>query len=301
MKRPLRSVMIGDVDFYPSEFIFGVGQGMTLLGHWHTTVNIRQPLGIVEKKLQEIQPDVIWGHMLLWAPGGPAVTLSLLSICQYWKDRGTRVVIHDGDARAEGRFQQDITSAVDIALCNHTAPREAWGIPTYRWPYFAFYQHAMAEPVPELVCDLAFAGRRGGAMYAKRDALVAALHAKFGPRFREFPTEEIRHTLFRTPDLAMSAGAVLGFGRPDAPGWTDVRVFQYPGAGGVLLHDDVQGFLEPWVHYVPYEAGSADSVVDAFVRSRAFTAIRRDAFRYVQDHHSSIPRVRQALEWLDLV
>lgn len=301
MSRPLRSVLIGDADHYPSEYIFGVNQGMALLGHWHTTVSIRNPLGIIEKRLAEVQPDIIWGHMLLWAPGGEYVTHSLLSVCQHWKDRGTRVVIHDGDARAETRFPHDISSAVDLVLCNHALDRSAWGIPAVRWPYFAFHQERVAPFNPDFAADLAFAGRRGGAMYAERDAFLDALHKRLPGRFREFPTSDHPHTLFQTAELAASADAVLGYGRSNATGWLDVRVFQYPGAGGVLLHDDVDGLLEPDVHYIPYKSQDVDSVVDALHRARGLgPRIRKEAFAYVQEHHSSVARVRQALAYLDL-
>ena len=155
--RPLRSLLIGDIDHYPSEYAFGVNQAMTMAGHWHSTVNIRQDIGTIAKRVREVQPDVIWGHMLLWAPGseGGTKTVDLLCLCEEWKaKRGTKVLLHDGDARLDTRFPCDISPAVDLALCNHTAPRPQWCIPTLRWPYFCFYQPTLAEAVDEYRCDL---------------------------------------------------------------------------------------------------------------------------------------------------
>jgi hypothetical protein len=82
-------------------------------------------------------------------------------------------------------------------------------------------------------------------------------------------------------------------------------VFQYPGAGAILLHDDVAGILEPDVHYLPYRSGEASSVLEALQRAQALPeeeqwALRERAFRFVQEKHSSVARVRQVLDALGL-
>lgn len=304
MNGPLRSLLIGDVDFYPSEYIFGVNQGMTLLNHWHATVNVRHDLGVIWQRVMQVQPHVLWCHMLLWAPGENK-TEHLLELCRDAKRRwGTRVIMHDGDARVETRYPVDVSSAVDVALCNHTADRSAWNVTTVHWPYFAFVQSAISDRVPEFTCDLAFAGRRGGGIYTERSALLGALRARLGPRFLEFPSREFPHTLFRTAELAATAHAVLGWGRTDTPGWTDVRVFQYPGAGGVLLHDDALPWLTPFEHFVPVIRGDVDSIVEALdrivVSSTSMRGLRERAFAYVQREHSSLPRILLALRKVGL-
>lgn len=306
MKRPLRSLLIGDVDFYPSELVFGVAQGMTMLGHWHRSVNIRLPIDVIKQVVRQVRPDIVWGHMLLWPPGTDAKACAkkafdLLALCAGLRTLyDTKVVMHDGDARPNTRFPFEIAGAIDLALCNHSQPRSEWGIPQERWPYFAFVQKEPAEPVDEFKCDLAFAGRLGDGVYTHRTEMVNALARILGDRFKLFAGGD-QHTLFRTPELATSAVSILGYARPDAPGWTDVRVFQYPGAGGVLLHDDVNGFLQPMRHYVPYETGNLDSIIDAIDIARLNgDYIRREAFRYIQAHHSSLSRVKEVLAWLNL-
>lgn len=312
--KPLRSLLIGDVDFYPSEFAFGVNQAMTRAGHWHTTVNIRQPFSVIEQRAKEVQPDVIWGHMLLWAPaanedekrpmhsGMTWKTASLLDLCvearSKWK---TKVLIHDGDARLETRCPVDLTPAVTLALCNHRTPRDPWKIPTLYWPYFAFDQDGLAPINLDLVCELAFAGRMGGGIYAERSIMVEGLKATLGPRMHVYPNETMPHTLYRTAELAVSAGAILGYGRPQNNGWLDVRTFQYPGAGGILLTDDTGGFLTPDEHYIAYQSGRHDSVLAALERLCSWepidrTALRVRAHKHVQNRHSATARVRQALD-----
>ena len=295
---------MGDCDFYPSEYIFGVNQGMTLLGHWHSTVNVRQDIGVIAQRVAQVQPDIIWGHMLLWPPGSMQKPAELLALCETWRRKGTRVVMHDGDARLETRHPTDISHAVDLVLCNHTADRSVWGIPQIWWPYGAFAQTAMAAPCSEFSCDLAFAGRVSeSGIYAGRTILIRALHARLEDRFRIFSGTP--HTLMRTPELAVSAVAILGYGRPESPGWLDVRLFQYSGAGGMVLYDDVaraSEFLTPHEHFIPYTKGSAESVLAVLemLARTSTTAWRQRIFRYVQEHHSSAVRVQQALRAVGL-
>ena len=300
MKRPLRSVLIGDVDFYPSEFIFGVAQGMSMLGHWHTTVNVRHDISVIKQRVEAVQPDVIWGHMLLWAPGGSSKTEDLLDVCAKQRDRGAKVVIHDGDARDSTRFPHDVSACVDLALCNHLADRSAWKVRQERWPYFAFCQEQIADPVDEFRCALAFAGRLGAGIYAERSTLVGWLQRLFGSGMKIYPTADTPHTLFRTPELAASADAVLGYGRPESKGWTDVRVFQYPGAGGVLWHDDADEFLRAGEHYVKIpRAPTVDDINRAVEMTiQHGNRIRHTAFAFMQENHSSLVRVQEALDWL---
>jgi hypothetical protein len=298
----MRSVMLGDCDHYASPYMRGVAQAMKLLGHEHAEVNIRQPAKALRRQLQQWEPAILWTHMLLWAPPGSPPTADLVELAEEQHRAGARVVIHDGDVKPATRYPHDISSWCDLALVNHAYDRSAWCAPTMRWPYFAQAQAAIAAPVDELRCQLFFAGAGGGGIYAERTELLYALRV-CGVELRQPAAGD--NTLDRTAAIAASADAVLGFGRPGAPGWLDTRVFQYTGAGGILLHDDVQCFLEPWVHYVPYRSGDASSVVEALAELRALApasraALRHRAFNYVQAHHASVARVRQVLARLEL-
>ena len=302
MSRTLRAVIVGDLR-YNSEFIFGVHQGLTLLGHWATVMDVHSDIGAIAKKFKDVRPDVAFMHMLMWSPMGAKHTEDLLALCSSWRQRGTRIAIHDGDARVATRHPHDVSFAVDLVLCNHTADRSAWRVRCLRWPYFAFVQREIAEPRPEFRCDLFFAGRQGGGIYADRTTLISALKQRLGDRFRVYPTQEVPHTLFLTPEIAASATAVLGHGRSreEAPGWKDVRYWQYPGAGGVLLHDDVTGPLVPYDHFIPYAPGDVDSILSGLEAAKSDGArIRRAAFRYVQERHTSVNRVGEALAALGL-
>lgn len=289
--------MIGDCEHYKSPYMRGVAQAMKLLGHEHAEVSIRLPARTIEQRVRLWRPDILWTHMLLWAPVGAPPVAELTAIVEAAAKHGARVVIHDGDAKPATRHPHDISRWCSLALVNHGYDRSAWRVPTLRWPYFAQVQPDMPPVNASLRCGLFFAGTLGGGIYSARSQLVEALQER-GIDVRTPKAGD--NTIDQTAEIAASADAVLGFGRPEVPGWVDTRVFQYPGAGGILLHDDVQGYLEPWVHFVPYQSGSVDSVVDALAQLGAKTdaermALRLSAFSFVQAHHSSVARVRQVL------
>jgi len=299
----MRSLMLGDCDRYVSPYMRGVKQAMRLLGHQHEEISIRSPAKVIEQRIRLWQPQIVWTHMLLWPPTGSPPVAELVAIVERAEKRGAAVVIHDGDAKQSTRYPHDIGDWCSLALVNHAYDRSAWGVPTLRWPYFAMAQSEIAAPVDALRCELFFAGTIGAEpVYAARSALLDALRTAGAQLRMPKPGD---NTLDRTAEIAASAEAVLGFGRPMIPGWVDTRVFQYPGAGAVLLHDDVQGYLEPWVHFVPYRSGDAASVVDALARMHALPeserrSMRRRAFDFVQERHSSVARVRQVLHQLEL-
>jgi hypothetical protein len=305
-RRPLRSLMIGDTDRYFSPYIHGVAAGCGELGIWHSAISIRNKGEVIRERIRDVKPDLLWTHVLLWPPGDAPPAGSLLSMCADARANGALVMIHDGDVKGATRYPQDLSGAVDLALCNHLHDRSAWNVPALYWPYACFPQRQIADPTTDLLCDVAFAGQLGGGLYGGRTALVEALRQS-GASVRVFDGTPATggNTLLRTPSVAASATTVLGFGRPGQGEWVDTRVFQYPGAGGLLLHDDVREFLTPWEHYVPYTTGSKDSIVEALARVKAMTPTERAAFRlrafaHGQEHHSYTARIRQvlsAVEW----
>ena len=315
----LRSLMIGDTDHYLSPYIHGIAAASGKLGILHSQISIRQPVAVILQRVLDVQPHVLWTHMLLWGPEGSPPPAALLQVCRLARQRfGTKVIIHDGDLKERTRWPADISAEVDLALVNHRHDRSAWGIPVLYWPYACFPQSEIAKPVPSLRCTLAFAGqlsREGAAgIYDARTAFVRTLQDRV-PGMRVFDGSD-GNTLLRTADLAASADAILGFGRPGT-GWVDNRLLQYPGAGGIVLHDDVPDDLgmTAWRgmakhgyqrgEYVPYESGNVDSVIAALESLQAnqnlLPVLRGDAHSHGQQYHSYTARVQQVLDTLGLV
>jgi hypothetical protein len=292
---------------YLSAYVLGVAQAMGHLGHWHREVSVLDHVDRVERQLEEMRPDVIWTHTVPWVPReSPAPGWVYLDILAAWRKRGARVLLHDGDPRSATRHPHDISASFDLALCNHTIPRVEWQVPALRWPYAAMVQREMAEPVDELRCGLLFAGivRKDDDLYSPRTDLLGRLREKLGDHLT-VRTGGINDRM-QVADVAVSARAVFGMGRPEVSGWVDTRVVQYPGAGGVLVHDDAGGLLEPGVHFVAFERHEAidktvSSVVEAFVRAVEHgPEIRERAFAHVQAHHTWGHRVPQALDAVGL-
>jgi hypothetical protein len=306
----LRSLMIGDTDHYLSPFIHGVAAASGRLGILHSQVGVRNTFELIMQRIQDVRPHLLWTHMLLWPPVESPHAEILLAACKLARHRyGTKVIIHDGDLKEATRFPRDISDGVDLALLNHRHDRSVWKVPTLYWPYACFPQDKLAPPVDALRCRLAFAGQVGGGIYDERSQFIRTLEGRqVGLRIFDGAGG---NTLLRSADLAASANAILGFGRPDSD-WVDNRVFQYPGAGAILIHDDVpaDADMDPWDghtegHYVAYESGNPDSVIEALDRlagahGMVRGTLRARAFAHGQQHHSYTARVKQVLAALDL-
>jgi len=288
--------MVGDCDHYFSPYMLGVAQACGALGIWHDQISIRNSVDQISDRILDVRPDLLWTHMMLWAPSGSPRVEALLDLCAAARARGAYVLLHDGDYKERTRYPKDVSSAVDLALCNHRHDRSAWGVPTVWWPYAAFPQSRLAEPVEELRCDVAFAGQLGDGIYAERTRMILELRRR-GIDVRVFG--EGGNTLLRTPEIAASARCVLGFGRPQIPGWVDTRVAQYAGAGAVLVHDDVAGMLTAG-HFIPYDSGDVDSLEGAVRLALAMSdddrlQMRCRAFDEAQTCNSWVSRAEQVL------
>lgn len=278
---------------------------MGLLGHWHRYVSVFDDAGSIEKQVDEMRPDVIWTHTTLWPPPGalageehPAARFA--AILGRWKRRGTAVFLHDGDPKPIRNVDIDIGSAYSIALVNRCVLRgDGWAaLPSIQWPYAAMVQREIGEPHSEWACDLLFAGHlRSDDFYGARTSYVFTLQQHLGSRMRIVsPGGGDANNRMLVAEVAPSANAVLGFGRPEVRGWIDTRVFQYPGSGGILIHDDAGDFLEPNVHYLCVERGDVAGVLAAVERAKVDgPAMRERAFAHIQKHHTWVHRVEVAL------
>lgn len=289
---------------YLSVYMLGVAQAMHFTGNWHRTVSLFDPYEDVVKQVAEMQPDVIWTHMALWPPPNALTVDQITNILGYWKRRGVCVYLHDGDPRQRDTGV-DINSFFSVALVNRNIDTDHYRITSLKWPYAAMAQHQIGTPRTEWQRDLVFAGivRRDKELYGKRTELVLTLQEKLGPRMIiTSPGGGDVNNRMLVADVAPSAGAVLGFGRPEVPGWIDTRVFQYPGAGGVLVHDDASEYLEPDRHYLKFKRSESleetvESVLKCLEKAKEHGSdIRVRAFEHVQTHHTWVQRVQVALE-----
>ena len=313
-----RSVFLGHTA-YESLYRYGVAEACGQLDIEHTEVNLLTTMEQVEQEVADAKPDLIWGHMFFWAPHnsvGPIDPNDVLTLCAKWRAAGIRVVLHDGDPRLHTRFPHAINSGVDLVLANHRLPRSEWNVPVIHWPFAApMYKEGMAEPCDEFAGPIIFTGtlRADDGLYDARTACLQELQAR--GVLRVLPEPGMPNTMPRSAEVAASAEAIIGFGRPEIPGWIDTRVFQVAGAGGVLLHDDVgevwfysddmqtkcwEPTLLPWESYIPVERYNVDSILEGLEYAREHGAsIRRAAFARIQAGHTWTWRVAEVLAGLN--
>ena len=304
LRRPLRSVMLCEPR-YLSAYVIGVAQAMGMMGHWHRQVSLWDG-GDVGRQIAEMAPDVVWTHMAAWPPKEALAVEEVAALLATAKRRGAVVFLHDGDPRDRAMPPAvDIPAAFTMALVNRQVPDPYWGIPSVRWPYAAMVQREAVRP-ERVDYDLAFAGnlrrqRDGEAvdLYGARTDLVHELHRRLWPRMSVVsPGGGDTNNRMQVADVVATTHAVLGFGRPEVSGWIDTRVFQWPGAGGLLITDDAGDVLEPDVHYLRFDrANAVDSILWLLERAKGpdAQAIRDRAFAHVQRHHTWAHRVKQAL------
>lgn len=159
----------------------------------------------------------------------------------------------------------------------------------------------------EFRSEVAFVG--SGAGYHRewpwRQELLVGLRKRYRHDFVHWPKRPRRPIRGRDlNDLYASAKVVVGdsilAGRC-ANYWSD-RIFETVGRGGALVHPHVEGldeFFTPREHYLPYEAGSLDSVyeaVDELLHDEGLRMKLKDhGPPHVLAHHTYTARVRELL------
>ena len=309
MKRPLRIALIGNIIREYSAFVLGTREGIFLLGHRFRGIDFRYSTPkFIRQQLFEFRPDYIFTHMILNAQIGK--TPQTLQILKDVKDRfGTRVIHTMQDARETSRFPQKIKDFVDIGLLNQTQCikdfEKVWGIPCYYWPYGCMKQSEMADPVGDLHFDMIYTGNMIDGIYAERTRFVRQLANCINLKVVE--TQSVGDLRARTPELAVSAGAVLGVGlRYDLEGYIDVRPFQYCGAGALLITHEYNGMdkvFEYGKHLVTFSGYDPQTVVELlnyYLEDKdEADEIREAGFEYTQRCHNYCVRVGDVIDVLE--
>jgi hypothetical protein len=293
----MRSLMLGDCEHYASPYMRGVAQAMRLLGHVHEEVSIRCAARRSRTACGCGGPTSSGRTCSCGRRTSSPHVERLIDDRRRAATGGARVVIHDGDAKAATRYPRDISTWCSLALVNHAYDRSAWNVPTLRWPYFAPAQDAIAAPVDALRCGLFFAGSGGGALYAAREGAARRLSARAASMIRSRSPATTRSTARRRSRPApRRCSASDG---PTCPGgWTracfSTRAPAASSCTTTCRATSSRGCTSCRT------SRATHSVVDALERLRAMTDVerrrlRRRAFEHVQEHHSSIARVRQVL------
>lgn len=303
-----RICVLGDWDRYMSHFLYGCLEGAIRNGAWARPVPLfGHDLGQIEKQIIEFKPHVVLCHMIFnQKPHNRDHVFGMLKRVRY---KGSRVVYHLGDARKESRYPHDISDIVDMALLNSGLTREyseTWKVPVYHWPYMCLYQKHIAEPCDEFRHAVVFTGMLASDRHhGPRTEFISQLSKRID--IKCYPTGESGNTRFQTAEVAASAKAVLGYQMGlDVSLYTDVRPFQYIGAGALYFHDKCEAmdrFFIDGEHYISFERGSVDSFLDKFQyymdRPKKQSYIRHYGFYFCQNFHSTKERIRFVMDVLE--
>lgn len=300
-----RFVILGNVQNYYSAFIYGSLEGAIRCGAWAKTVQlVDRDVKHIREEIEFMKPHFIIAHMIF----GPLRRDVLQMLHDFRRKYGTKVIYHMGDARETPRYPYPIDEWVDLGLVNHGEYERfsnIWRIPCIHWPYMCFYQKDIVDFDSRYACDMAFTGDlTESSHHGPRRNFIHNIKNMI--RIKVFPTPETGNTRFQTAELSSSAKAVLGMQMgTDISLYQDVRPFQYCGAGALYFHDQCENidiFLEPGVHYVPYKRNDAKSLkeqYDKFTLPEFRDKIRRQAFEYCQKHHSTKERIESIIRYFE--
>jgi hypothetical protein len=307
-----RIAILGKWETYPSYFLLGSLQGIFLNGGLARPISLeKNNMNEVLEQLDFFKPHAILTHTIF---DNKPHRNQLFNVLRTFKNKGVKVFYHAGDARTEPRYPGPVNDFIDCVLLNHwpMLPNyQVWKVPCVHWPYMALNQDKIASPIPLYKCDLAFTGSLANNQHhAPRARFIQQLVAIFqdtNKTLKVFPTPETGNTRFQTPELAASAGAVLGFQMGlDIPGYQDVRPYQYIGAGAFYMHDkhsSMDLIFQDGIHYVSFKRDDAEDFHKKWLYYNKnidkYNKIKQEGFKYCQRYHSSKERIKQIINIIE--
>ena len=304
--KQLRICILGDYDNYLSYYTYGALEGFIRAGHLCRPVPFfGHPISQIKQQILWFKPHIVCAHMLFGCSRHHSQD-DVFSMLRDLKKQGIFIVYHNGDARKDPRYPNNISEIVDLGLLNQSNLKhyeDIWKIPCIRWPYMCLYQKEIAKPVDMYKCGIAFTGGLAShGVHAERTEFVHKLQ-DMGLPVQIFPTNETGNTRFQTAELAASSDMVLGMQMErQLAGYLDVRPFQYIGAGAVYLHDKCNQMSEYFldgIHYWSYnhrDPQSVKYVYELVTKKLDNEIIRISGFRYCQEKHSTLQRAEAIVD-----
>lgn len=307
--KQVRIVGLGDYNGYFSYFTYGVMEGAIRCGVWFRPVSLlSQPLLNIKEQINFFKPHIILAHCIFnRKPHDRGEVFDLLSWCR--KRLGAMIFYHMGDARSEPRYPQPINPIVDGVLINNGEGKKWsekwWRVPCYHWPYPALYQKDIADFDKDFEADVVFTGglskNPNDPYHYRRTLFVEDLKKNYS--VRTYPDPYWGNSRFLTAEVAASSKVLLGFQMgEDVYLYNDVRPFQYTGAGALYFHNkhsNMDYFFKDGLHYVGYESFKHfKELYEKYVVKDPVSgnSIRRNAFEFSQNYHSTERRVQFVID-----
>ena len=220
-------------------------------------------------------------------------------------------IIHTlSDAREEPRYKGDISYAFDMALIstyyNVDKFQKYWKIPVYYWPYSSLTYDKMGTYRKELDFKKpVFPGNPYS--HADRSDFLRKLQRKLNLKIIKTKSEDdIRN---KTLDFSASSPCVLCLSTRYEMnnGFSDVRPYQYGGAGAIILGrpHDIQKYIIPEEMWFPfYDYNDIKAVEEQWKKINKLSTneknkIKENIFNFIQKYHSSKVRMAQTIELIE--
>ncbi|OGS40477.1 MAG: hypothetical protein A3K77_00585 [Euryarchaeota archaeon RBG_13_31_8] len=309
----LRIACIGDYAVRYSYFTAGIMEGVIRTGNYFRPSSLfSTSIKELKAQIDYFQPHIIIAHQLF---NNQYNTDEMKQLLVEIRQRGIKIVLHEGDPKSEPRFKEDISRYVDIGIINSKMINNysnIWKIPCYNWPYFCLYQKEIVPADDKFKEQVSFSGnitRRDDVNHPHhgRCEFLEGLKKKIGLRI--YPNEQVQNSRFLTPVISSSSNAIIGVHQGyDINGYLDTRPFQYIGTGALYFHDKcdaIEQFFKDGVHYVSYEKKNIESFLEKYKfyvvdYPEVGQKIRQEGFDYCQKHHNTIHRITNILEWLSV-
>ena len=307
----MKALIIGNTNLNYSWFVKTFTQGLTLnnVSVYHVDYK-STPLKELQWEILKIKPDYIFTHLSFHSHIHPTPTI--LNFFNNIKSKIDTKVIHTcQDARIQDRYMGDLSGAFDAAFVGTYAMQKncskAFKIPVFYSPYSSLTYKKMGEREKELCFkNPIFTGSPGAHRQGWADN-----RAQFIEDLRKimnikiFKTQSGQDLRERTLNLSFSAKCILGLCVGyEIDGYMDVRPFQYLGTGAFMImrkFKDMDNYI-PDDLYVPFDSYKNPMVVKNLWdkwKNENTMKMRKKAFKFIQQNHSSKVRLNKVLGELD--
>lgn len=306
-----KAVILGNTKLGYSWFYLTYKQGLELNGVKTFDIDYKSnALGSIKQKILQIKPDYIFTHLSFHQHINPTPTI--MNFFKDIKSKITTKVVHTcGDARTHDRYMGDLRGVFDVAFVG-TYPMvknctPVFKIPVFYTPYSSLTYKTMGNYDPNLAFqNPVFTGSPGAHRtgWADNRADFIERLSKIMP-IKIFKTQSGEDLRKRTPELSVSAKCILGLCVGyEIDGFIDVRPFQYLGTGAFMIMREFKNMdlLIPDDLYVPfYNYDNPNAVKELWNKwkTKETNDMRVKAFKFIQEKHSSLVRIKEVLEYIE--
>ena len=306
----MRAVIIGNTRLNYSWFCLTHRQGLKLNGWEVLEIDYKSnSLQTIKKRIIDYKPNVVYTHLSFHSNIN-----SVNDVLQMFKEIKNKIevkIVHScGDARTHDRYMGDLRGCFDIAFVG-TYPmvrncQKAFKVPVFYSPYSSLVYEKMADFASDLAFnDPVFTGSPGAHRTGWKDdraGFIEKLQKQISIKiFQTQSNNDLRH---RTPELSVSAKLVLclcvGY---EIDGFIDVRPFQYLGTGACCV---IRKFMNmdrfipddlywPIFGYTNNDIKKIKEYHKKSLKENTF-GMRKKAFNYIQQNHSSKIRIKKELD-----